>query len=289
MQTIEFVKMTGAGNDFVLIDNRHGRYSYDWSSLSPVVCNRRYGVGADGLLVIEPSIKALFKMNYYNADGSFGGMCGNGGRCSAFYIMEQMKYREVDFEALDYVYHASKATGDERLQLWMKDPHGIQLHKEINIFNEMLITHSINTGSPHVILFMDELPLAVQGKILNDGIHELGKSIRNHVSFSPDGTNVNFVTLSGQNVIEMRTYERGVEDETLACGTGSIAAAAITSIVKGYNNPMTVRTRSNELLRVSFDKEGERLTNVILEGSAKKVFSGILEYPSEINEKNLAI
>jgi diaminopimelate epimerase len=275
--------MTGAGNDFVVIDNKDGRYTFEWSSVAPFLCNRRYGVGADGLIIIEKSFKANFRMNYYNADGSYGGMCGNGGRCSALFVMGQLNRREVSFEALDYIYNAAMPPGNDRLQLRMKDPHSIALNININIFNEMIVTHFVNTGSPHVILFMDELPKNIFNKISTEGIAAVGKEIRNHKDFLPDGTNVNFATVMENNTIAMRTYERGVEDETLACGTGSVATAIITSLVKGYTAPITIKTRSNENVLVTFDKEGEGIKNVVLEGPAKIVFKGSMEVPEMID------
>ncbi|MBI5214638.1 MAG: diaminopimelate epimerase [Ignavibacteriae bacterium] len=296
---IFFTKMTGAGNDFVMIDNRSEKLSLDWSKAATVLCNRHYGIGADGLIVIERSSNADFRMNYFNADGSYGGMCGNGGRCSAMFMFDSLIKPEVEFEALDYIYSARKS-GDN-VSLSMKNPTDLQIGKEIEIEGNTVKYHYVNTGSPHVVIYESELPELFQEEIHQKGIERLGRLIRNHQAFQSDGTNVNFVSLlknyerdsspaeagfgmtnqQKQQPIKMRTYERGVEAETLACGTGSVACAVITNVVNGYSSPIQVQTQSNETLIVGFNKDGNRFIDIELTGSAKVVFSGSIKYDSQ--------
>src|ERR1041385_1052110 len=216
---IRFLKMTGAGNDFVLIDNLEQEFNLNWSLSAPVLCNRRYGVGADGLLIIEKSSKAAFTMSYFNADGTYGGMCGNGGRCSANYVMEKLGLDEVRFEALGYTYEASRKRDDVKLQ--MKDINSIQTNIKVRIGEDELLVNFVDSGAPHVVILQDSIPSRIYEKIRNEGIVELGRAMRHHPTFAPDGTNVNFIEPLSKSTISMRTYERGVEDETLACGTGA--------------------------------------------------------------------
>jgi diaminopimelate epimerase len=262
--TINFIKMTGAGNDFILIDNRDNQYQIDWVSIAPKLTDRRYGIGADGLLLIENSNNVDFKMKYFNSDGSYGGMCGNGGRCSASFAMSLLNKAEIKFEALNHVYHA-KLLGDKVL-LQMKDPHSIKLNQSLNAIESTPISYnSIDTGAPHVVIFR---------KFDDINIVELGKYIRYHPNFSPYGTNVDFVVINSDKSISIRTYERGVEAETFACGTGSIASAIIYSLKNNIEPPIDVHTKSNEILTVNFDRMENKITNTTLIGSAIKVYSG---------------
>ena len=270
---IDFVKMTGAGNDFVLIDNRTHFLQLYWKIYAPKFCDRRYGVGADGLIIIEQDTTAPFAMNYYNADGSYGGMCGNGGRCAALYMMDQEKVDEIYFHALDHVYYATRSYADS-LQLSMKDPRCIRTNLIIDIHDSQLPIHFIDTGAPHAVFFVDDLPQSMQEYLNSNGINEIGRQVRFSGLFAPAGANVNFVSVLDNQGISLRTYERGVEDETLACGTGSVASALLSALVRGLRSPIVVHTRSKENLRVTFQLEGERLSDVKLEGPARIVFRG---------------
>lgn len=281
MQSIKFVKMSGAGNDFVLIDNRECNYLIDWIKLAPKICDRRYGVGADGLIVIEKSIRADFKMNYFNSDGSFGGMCGNGGRCSALFAMESLSSTSIMFEALDYIYHA-ELLSEHKIKLKMKPPKSLRLKLNLNLYNQNISYNFIDTGAPHVVIFTDDLPVELQSQIDELGIINIGKLIRNHEHFSPEGTNVDFVRIIDKENISIRTYEKGVENETLACGTGAVASAIITTIQKNLISPINVHTRSKEILKISFDKKVDEINKVELIGSAKKIFEGDYSMPDNI-------
>ncbi len=278
---INFAKMTGAGNDFVLVDAIEENLELEWTKLTPILCNRRYGVGADGLLVLEKSIIASFKMNYFNADGSFGGMCGNGGRCSAKYMMEKLHVPEINFEALDYVYR-SYISNDE-VGLHLKDPKSFQKNIKIQVLGEDVLSHFIDTGAPHLIVNVHELPDRLQKLMLEGGIFEIGKALRYHPHFAPGGVNVDFIQILSTSSVTMRTYERGVENETLACGTGAVASAVCSSILANLKSPVDVITKSEERLKVTFHKEGTNFTNIILTGSAYKVFQGYFYFSFENN------
>lgn len=268
--------MSGAGNDFILIDNLNGRYRFNWSQLAPKLCDRRNGIGADGLLIIEKSTKAEFKMNYFNSDGTYGGMCGNGGRCSAMFVSHLYTKQKVSFEALDYVYHAT-TIDNSNVMLRMKDVISFEMNKLIQIDETKLPVHFIDTGSPHVVLYINDLPMDIQTEIKTVGIHRLGRLIRTHSQFQPQGVNVNFVDIIDKKNISMRTYERGVEDETYACGTGAIACSIISFINKNIEQPVNVRTFSNEILIVDFMKTEGGFTNVTLTGPAVSTFDGEIQ------------
>jgi diaminopimelate epimerase len=275
-QKIKFKKMSGAGNDFILIDNLNGRYALDWSQIAPKLCDRRNGIGADGLLIIERSTKADFKMNYFNADGTYGGMCGNGGRCSALFISNLFSHKKVSFEALEYVYHAAQLD-NTNVMLRMKDVISFELNKMLQIDETILPVHFIDTGSPHVVLYINDLPSNIQSEVKTDGIIRLGRLIRNHRQFKPHGVNVNFVEIADNKNISMRTYERGVEDETYACGTGAIASSIVSFVRKGINHPVNVKTHSNELLIVDFIEAEGRFKEVTLTGAAISTFEGEIQ------------
>ncbi len=271
---IEFTKASGAGNDFVLIDNMDDRLQLDKAKLAQAICSRRFGIGADGLLLLEPSVKADFFMRYYNADGSYGGMCGNGGRCVARYAyLHAIAESPMQFVALDHVYHAVIIGNDVRLK--MKKPIDYRPSINIPLKGSVVSGSFVNTGSPHVVIFEEHL-----ADIDVDGI---GREIRNSTLFSPDGTNVNFVRPFSSDAIEIRTYERGVEYETLACGTGAVASAIVFAYAKQFSSPVHIRVRSGEELMVYFQLMNGEATEVHLQGSARFLFSGKLVYDSEMN------
>ncbi|HLP18196.1 MAG TPA: diaminopimelate epimerase, partial [Bacteroidota bacterium] len=217
---IPFAKMSGAGNDFVVIDNRQ-ELIRDAEKAARVLCDRRLGIGADGLLLVEKNTKANFTMKYYNADGSYGGMCGNGGRCIAMFAFREhiVPNRIMYFEALDYVYRAEVTDGI--VVLAMKDPVDIRLNNTLTVNGLTVRYHFINTGTQHCVVLMDENPgLFGESAFDTADIVPLGRVVRHNAAFAPIGANVNFVQTSGEGrLVHQRTYEKGVEDETLACGT----------------------------------------------------------------------
>jgi diaminopimelate epimerase len=277
---IQFVKASGAGNDFVIIDNHERRLTCDPAALARAVCRRHTGIGADGLLLIEPSEKSDFQMMYYNADGSYGGMCGNGGRCIArFAHLSGLTGAHVRFEALGFVYEA-EIVGD-MVTLKMKPPSsyrsGLQIQTEFGDF----LASSVDTGSPHVVTYVDNLAAL--------DVQKVGMALRHHPEFGPEGTNANFVNVLGDGAIEIRTYERGVEAETLACGTGSIACAVVSVMERGLEFPVHVHVRSGEELLVHGVRKGPQIRDISLQGSADILFKGSILYdPSRLQIETMS-
>lgn len=268
-KAIEFFKMNGAGNDFVVIDNRRRRLRQS-DMLARKLCDRHRGVGADGLLLVERSRTADYRMMYYNADGSYGGMCGNGGRCiAAFAAAQHIAPRKHRFEALDHIYKA-EVGAKGIVRLWMKDPERLKIGHSLPFGNQILSVHTIDTGSPHAVVFVQ------RGRLKSLDVVGIGRWLRNHEAFKPDGVNANFVERIGPRVIAMRTYERGVETETQACGTGSVACSVLGSVLTGLRSPVTVATLSGDKLRVSFERTDDQIKGVILEGPAVISFRGVV-------------
>ncbi|MBI3579307.1 MAG: diaminopimelate epimerase, partial [Ignavibacteriales bacterium] len=261
----------GAGNDFVVMDNRSG-IIVDGPALAKKICDRRWGVGADGLLLVEKSDKAAYRMMYYNADGSYGGMCGNGGRCIAYFTVTMgIAPKDHSFDALDYVYKAQVT--DASVTLRMKDPKNLKMNFVLPIDGKKLRAHFVDTGAPHVVIPVQNIS---KRKLVLEGldVHDLGAKIRYHKKFSPDGTNANFIELTASNQLKMRTYERGVEFETLACGTGSVASAIVGSLLYGLEPPVRIIARSGSTLTVNFKKKGKQFSDVSLSGPAVVTFVG---------------
>ncbi|MFH1593117.1 MAG: diaminopimelate epimerase [Candidatus Omnitrophota bacterium] len=291
---IDFAKAVASGNDFVVVDNRGGRLSDKISGLADlakVVCRRRHSIGADGLLVLEDSAACDFKMRIFNPDGSEVTMCGNGIRCSALYAQTKGWFRgPVKIETGAGVLHAEtagkekgSASGEARLsdntarhgicdsvKIKMTQPCDIKLDMNIGIGKTIIIVHAINTGVAHAVHFVEN--------INGYSVKDIGSKVRHHTSFQPDGTNVDFVETIGESRIAVRTYERGVEDETLACGTGVVASAIISSLAQNIKQPVEALTRSGEVVKVYFKREHNHFTDVYLEGDASIAFEGGLNY-----------
>ncbi|MDO9123397.1 MAG: diaminopimelate epimerase, partial [Deltaproteobacteria bacterium] len=259
-----FMKMSGSGNDFILIDHRKPFIDGDrMKEFARKVCRRRISVGADGLIFIENSEKADFKWRFFNADGSEGEMCGNGGRCAArFAHLKGITGPSLTFETLAGMISAQ--VNEKRVKLEMTKPHSLKLDETLLIDGKQQTLSSINTGVPHAVLFLDDI------EHLN--IVQLGRSIRYHPHFAPSGTNANFVRLEKGSQLSIRTYERGVEDETLACGTGTVASALIAAFKGMVRSPVSVKTRGGELLMVYFEIEGEEVKRVFLEGEVHIIY-----------------
>ena len=271
LHTIAFAKASGAGNDFVLIDNMNGALQVNASPLAAALCSRGFGVGADGLLMLESSDKADFFMRYFNADGSYGGMCGNGGRCAARYaFLKGIAGRTMRFEALDYIYDAEVDGSSVRLR--MKNPSEVSRGTPLEVAAGKFTVDVVNTGSPHAVVFQDGLETL--------DVEALGRQIRWHAQFSPEGSNVDFIRLR-DHAVDVRTYERGVEGETSACGTGAVASAIVAAREGGLDSPVHVRVRSGEELLVHFVRDEGAFRRIILEGSAHMIFAGHLIYDDE--------
>lgn len=267
MKEIRFTKMSGAGNDFVVFDNRDGRIPELRAMFVRQVCERRLGIGADGVLVLEPSDRADFRMRYYNADGGEAEMCGNGGRCISRYAhLRGIASDTMSFETVAGI-HRSQVIG-EHVKLEMIDPSGAKLEFHMPLKDEELGAHFVNTGVPHVVAFVDDVDAV--------NVFDLGREIRYHSMFQPDGTNANFAQIVDPTHLRIRTYERGVEDETLACGTGTVAAALVGGLLGRLGSPIEAETRSGLILKVYFEIEEGALQNVFLEGDATVVFEGKL-------------
>lgn len=266
---LEFWKMSGAGNDFIVIDNRDLRLPEEGrQKLFSHWCRRGISVGADGVLLVEPSTQADFRMRYYNADGREAETCGNGSRCIArFAYFRGIAGPQMRFETLAGIYEA-QVRGD-LVGVRMSDARELRLSIPVEGDLYSGEVHFINTGVPHVILFVDDLNTVP--------VAEVGRWLRYHELFAPAGTNVNFITVDGPHSLSIRTYERGVEAETLACGTGSVASAIVATKVGKVSPPVAVQTRSGEVLNIDFQLTEKGATNVFLEGPARVVFRGYIE------------
>jgi len=256
--TIAFNKYHGTGNDFIIIDNRSGNFNPSNSELINKLCNRRFGIGADGLILISNSSEFDFEMKYFNSDGFEGTMCGNGGRCATdFAIKSGIASNKLMFKAIDGVHKAVLDEGLIRLKM-----------NDVNEIDQVKGNYFINTGSPHYVLFTHELK--------DFDVYNEGKKIRWSDDFRPGGTNVNFVEPES-NGLYVRTFERGVEDETLSCGTG-ITASAIASVLAGHfvRGPVNIRSQGGNL-SVEFHNDGQKITNIWLIGPATFVFEGKIE------------
>ena len=255
-----FVKYQGTGNDFVLMDNRTGHFPIDNHQVIAQICHRNFGVGSDGFILIESSDTADFFMRYFNADGHEGSLCGNGSRCAIQYAKTLgIVSAKVVFEASDGI-HQAHFVGDE-VALSLHPLTHWEL-RETAIF--------MDTGSPHHILFVDDLSAV--------DVPKLGASIAHGAPYFSDGTNVNFVSLIDANTIEVRTFERGVEAETLSCGTGVTAAAIATHIsARTRSTSLVIQTRGG-LLNVSFSPTEKGYKDIVLQGPANYVYKGNWEY-----------
>lgn len=255
---LNFYKYQGAGNDFIIIDNRNISFQPE-EKIIQSLCNRHFGIGADGLMLLEEDKTYDFSMRYFNSDGKEGTMCGNGGRCITAYARKSGLIRNnAQFRAIDGI-HKARLT-HKRIDLKMNN---------VNEINKISSNYFINTGSPHYIIFKNDID-----KI---DVYKNGKEIRYRKPFRPDGTNVNYVEVQN-NYIYVRTYERGVENETLSCGTG-VTASAIATHLQHYpdKNSFHVKTRGGNMV-VSFEKGGtSNFFNVWLSGPAEFVFNGIIE------------
>jgi diaminopimelate epimerase len=263
---LTFTKMNGAGNDFVMVDNRQGTWDFTPETIARV-CDRHRGIGADGLIAAEPALSpaAHLRMRYYNADGGEAEMCGNGARCfSRFGARLLGRADTLSFDTL-----AGLITADllgENVRLGMSEPHGLKLNTVLPVAGTSLTVHFLNTGVPHAVVFCDDLPAT--------DVRTLGAGLRYHTHFSPKGTNANFVHVRPDGSLVVRTYERGVEDETLACGTGVVASALIHCLLHGVSGPVAVQVRGGETMHVGFVSQGDSFSGVTLMGPADFVFTG---------------
>ncbi|HEX5002251.1 MAG TPA: diaminopimelate epimerase [Bacteroidia bacterium] len=268
MSKVIFSKFHGTGNDFILIDNREQKLVFDNPEVVSLMCDRRFGIGADGLIMLEESGSFDFRMVYFNADGYPGSMCGNGGRCiTAFASRLGLVQGEAAFEASDGLHEAfilSKADSQWNVSLRMNDVTRVEMLDDAYI---------LDTGSPHYVTLADHLESLE--------VEKQGRIIRNQPRFKEKGINVNFISFLPEGTA-IRTYERGVENETFSCGTGSVAAAIVTEL-KGKKHPagpVSILTRGGNL-KVKFKTDGDEYTDIWLEGPAVFVFEGAYNIPGK--------
>ncbi len=268
--------MVGAGNDFIIIEPRA---DLDYVKFAQVVCARQTGIGADGVLILDKSKSSDYRMRIINADGSEAEMCGNGARCMAAYIV-------ANFKPVKHLFGMETLAGEilgeaegEVARVRLSDPKDYLADMHITVGGNKMTVHFIDTGVPHTIVFVEGLQEV--------DANSLGRLIRNHPRFAPKGTNVNFVERASpanrgadESMVAVRTYERGVEAETLACGTGAVASALVAylqlhpTVKKQQGASMRVLTASKEILEISFDLDEGKISNVWLKGSAKVVAKG---------------
>ena len=272
---LHFFKMNGAGNDFIIVDNRDLSLTKDLDSDTiAALCDRHRGIGADGLLAVEPAQKgADFRFRYYNADGGEAEMCGNGARCFGRFTahLGEIVLKKVTFETIAGTLAAEMIGEDVRIA--MSEPKDLKLNTGATIPGFDGVLHFVNTGVPHVVTFLDSPETLDEFDVYNHGA-----AIRNHAAFAPAGTNANFAAVLAPNHISIRTYERGVEDETLACGTGMVASALVHHLLTGAASPIKVDVEGGDTLEIGFEKAGDQtFKNVTLSGPADFVFEGEIE------------
>ena len=262
---LAFSKMAGGGNDFVVIDHRSPRIT-DVSDLTRRICTRALSVGADGLILIESSARATFRMRYYNSDGSLGAFCGNGTRCAArFAFLNVIAGRQMTIETDAGIVGATIGDGGT-VTLALPAPHSFRAQRPLRVNNAIVHGSSIVVGVPHYVLFLRD-------DLWSQDIAPLGRAIRTHPELVPDGgANVNFVVVRDTHSIEVRTYERGVENETLSCGSGVVASSITSALFGKVKSPVSVLTRSGITLEVSFELQGGAVDGVRLKGDARHIY-----------------
>ena len=264
MVGLEFFKMSASGNDFIVIDNRDGKIDRDFPDVTGFIkkiCRVHHSVGADGVILIENSDTHDFRWRFFNADGSEAEMCGNGGRCAArFAYMNGITKEKMTFETIAGVIKAE--VSGTRVKLQLTTPVDMKLDYPVGLEDKEIFLSSVNTGVPHAVLLVDDVDYMP--------VEELGRLVRYHKAFGEKGTNVDFVEVIDKENIKLRTYERGVEGETYACGTGAVAVGVILKEKALVTSPVNIKTRGGEMLKVYLDGE------VYLEGDTKVIYIGKL-------------
>ena len=269
-KTVRFFKISAAGNDFILVDNRKKSLPKNVSALARAWCHRKFSIGADGIILLEDAKKAHFRMRFFNSDGSVASMCGNGGRSIArFAHLLGVAPAKMTFETDAGQVNAEILGKNVRLRLY--EPKDVRMDFPLKVEKREFDASFVNTGVPHTVIFVNDVQKV--------DVASLGRMVRYHRAFAPAGTNVDFVQKKDAHSILVRTYERGVEDETLACGTGVTASAIIAGLKGMVEPPVNCLTRGGYNLRVSYtlNEEGDFLSpvsNVHLEGPADVSFCG---------------
>lgn len=280
MNEIYFYKLTGAGNDFVFFDKRQNPDLSLTHSEIKKICDRRFGVGADGVIIIQDTVDYDFEMIYYNADGSTGSLCANGARCAIWFAEKTNRLKNQTARFLsNSVEYSGEVVSDEIIKFNLNSPTRAKFNFRIKAADQLIKADFIDTGSPHVVIDIQDVlkdvknPFSNFNNIKEFPVFQLGKEIRYHKDFSPEGTNVNFYKLENGQIF-IRTYERGVEDETLACGTGSVAVTISIFLKKKIFLPATLITWGGDTLIVNFEVENQKVRNITLTGPAKIIFEG---------------
>jgi diaminopimelate epimerase len=266
---IKFWKMHGAQNDFVLVDDRRGAFPADDRTFIAHLAARHSGIGAEGVILIQMSETAGFRMRFFNPDGGEVGMCGNGARCAARLAYELGavgKKMSIETEAGEIEAQVMQAA----VRLWMTEPSDWELNGELDLGERSLTYGFVNTGVPHVVMRT--------GELRDVDVCEIGSAVRRHRQFAPAGTNVNFMEVSPAGELYVRTYERGVEAETLACGTGVTACGLVAAKNGWVSLPVDVHVASGDVLTVDGQLTAEGARRVTLTGPTEHVFEGIIEY-----------
>ena len=268
-RAVRFWKLEGAGNDFLGLDGRAGDFKLKRQQIADL-CDRRRGVGADGVLVVEkPKVRgADFRMRYYNSDGGEAEMCGNGARCFALLARAVSGRKGNELRVQTQAGLLTLRTSGQEVQVSMTEPTKLRLGRKLVVAGRKLAVDFLNTGVPHAVLFVRS--------VRSIDVAKQGRAIRYHSAFAPSGTNVNFVEIGRGNRIYVRTYERGVEGETLACGTGVVASSILSNLRRGLRSPILVTTRGGDHLRVGFSMVNGQARKVTLQGPARIVYTGVI-------------
>ncbi|NQU19627.1 diaminopimelate epimerase [bacterium] len=270
---LNFTKLVASGNDFVLLDLRGQKKHLNLGAIAKKLCNRKLGIGADGLLVLERSKRANVKMRIFNPDGSEAEMCGNGARCVGYFIKNTKPAVKGQIKIRTKAGILNAQVSKNNVRVNMTDPKNIRLDSVVKLNKHSLRFNFINTGVPHTVILCEGIERI--------DVDALGRLIRYHKRFKPKGTNVDFIEPRALNNIRIRTYERGVEEETLACGTGAVAAAVIyvlklrqSGLIRENKLCVNVDTISGEMLKVFFNVIKNKIKNVWLEGKAEIICEG---------------
>ncbi|MBR3086475.1 MAG: diaminopimelate epimerase [Kiritimatiellae bacterium] len=270
---LHFTKMHGAGNDFILIDDRALSTPWEDYQLMSAIAARRTGIGCEGIILVQPSDKADFRMRFLNPDGTEVELCGNGARCVAEFARSLGIVRKsMTMETMAGLVDAE--IGDNGVRIWMPDPSAKRYGLELTIPQGVFKGHAVSIGCPH---FVVPMPL---DELESLDVATIGAALRMHDAFSPEGTNVDFVSYIKPNRIRIRTFERGVEAESGACGTGAVAAAVVGVEVEGFTLPVKLSTTSGFTLSVDGDWRSGKCTGLTLLGPARKVFEGDIDLDS---------
>ena len=267
---IPFWKMHGASNDFILVDDRNATFpTHDHAWMSKIG-SRRTGVGCEGIILIQPSSTSDFRMRFFNPDGNEVDMCGNGARCVARLAHDiGIAPNRMAFDTASGIIHAE--TQGDNVLLEMTEPHSWNFDQPVTLNDQVYTRHFVDTGVPHVVIPVDDLEAI--------DVQTIGAMVRYHKDYEPNGANANFVQVTGSNSLDVRTYERGVENETLACGTGIVACALIGGRMGWVDSPVLVTPASGDVIEIKYDLTAGGATNVTMRGPAERVFEGTLPYP----------